>query len=68
LLKSELDDETMAELTTEQLDWISAKEAAVAAAGGEYEGGSMYALVVNSTAADWTAQRTRELANLLQAN
>ena len=67
-LQRALDEETMAQLTAEQLDWISAKEEAVAAAGGEYEGGSMYALVVNSTAADWTAQRTRELANLLQAN
>jgi uncharacterized protein YecT (DUF1311 family) len=64
-LKQELDQETMQQLTAEQLAWIAEKEAAVAAAGAAYEGGSMYALAANSEAAEWTEQRVYELAAYL---
>lgn len=66
LLRQELDEQTMQQLTNRQLAWIEEKEAAMAAAGAAYEGGSMYALVVNSEAAEWTQQRVYELAAYLK--
>ena len=66
LLKQELDKDRMAQLTAEQLSWINEKEAAVAADGEMYQDGSMYALAVNSTAAEWTKQRVYELAAYLK--
>jgi len=60
-----LDAETMEALTEEQLRWITEKEAAMQEAGAEYEGGSMYALVVNNKAAELTRLRVYELAEYL---
>ena len=66
MLKETLDDETMAQLKTEQLDWIAQKEAAVQEAGAEVEGGSMYPLVTNLKAAELTEERVYVLAEYLQ--
>lgn len=48
-------------LQTEEKVWIVQKEAAVQAAGAEYEGGSMQPLILSSTAAQWTEDRVRSL-------
>lgn len=66
ILQETLDDETMNQLETEQLDWIAEKEAAVQLAGKEVEGGSMYPMVVNLKAAELTQERVYELAEYLQ--
>ena len=66
MLQEELDDETMAQLKAEQLDWITQKEAAVQAAGAEVEGGSMYPLVTNLKAAELTEERVYVLSEYLQ--
>ena len=66
LLKEELDSDTIQQLTTEQLAWIQEKEAAAAAAGGAYEGGSMKGMVVSLEAAELTKQRVYVLAEYLQ--
>ena len=65
-LQETLDDETMAQLKAEQLDWIARKEADVQAAGAEVEGGSMYPLVTNLKAAELTEERVYVLAEYLQ--
>lgn len=65
-LKATLPESEFAELLTEQRAWITAKEDAVAAAGKEVEGGSLYPLVVNSTAADITEVRVYELYEILK--
>jgi len=64
-LKQELDTDTMQKLTAEQLDWIAEKEAAGAAAGAAYEGGSMQSMAVNLEAAELTKQRVYILAEYL---
>ena len=56
-LKEHLDVEAMDALTAEEISWIKEKEAAVAAAGSEVEGGSIQQLVENSTATSWTKDR-----------
>lgn len=65
-LKRELDAETMQQLTAEQLTWIRDKEAAAAAAGAAYEGGSMQGMVISLEAAELTKQRVYVLAKYLQ--
>lgn len=65
-LKQALDQESMQQLTAEQLDWITEKEHAVAAAGAEYEGGSMQGMVMNLEAAELTCQRVYVLAEYLK--
>lgn len=65
-LKEELPDDEFSKLLDEQREWIKAKEDAVAKAGAEYEGGSMYALVVNMEAADITEKRVNELYEMYQ--
>lgn len=62
-LKENLDEDTMSALTQEELDWIRDKEAAVAKAGKEYEGGSIRPLIENRTATKWTKERVYELQN-----
>lgn len=52
-----LDKDTMSALTNEQLQWISDKEAAVAAAGAEAEGGSLQPLLEADCAARLTKER-----------
>lgn len=56
-LKKTLDKDTMSALTNEQLQWISDKEAAVAAAGAEAEGGSLQPLLEADCAARLTKER-----------
>lgn len=65
-IKEVLPEEDMARLTEEELEWIAEKEDAVAAAGSEFEGGSMQPFVENCTAADWTRERVYELADYLR--
>lgn len=65
-LKEELPDDEFSKLLDEQREWIKSKEEAVAKAGAEYEGGSMYSLVVNMEAADITEKRVNELYEMYQ--
>ena len=66
MLQETLDDETMAQLKAEQLDWIAQKVAAVEAAGAEVEGGTMYPLVTNLKAAELTEEQVYVLAEYLK--
>lgn len=66
MLRETLDEEAMAQLKAEQLDWIARKEAAVEEAGAEVEGGSMYPMVTNQKAAELTEERVYVLAEYLQ--
>lgn len=63
--KNVLDEETKAQLLTEQRAWIKEKEEAVAEAGKEAEGGSLQPLLENDKAAELTKERTYELLNIL---
>lgn len=65
-LKETLDEDEMAELLTEQREWISYKESEVATVGEEYGEGTMRALVENDRAAELTKERVYELAELLR--
>lgn len=65
-LKENLDDEKMKSLTGEEREWISYKEKEIKAAGSEYEGGSMQALVENDKGAELTKERVYELEKLLR--
>jgi len=64
-LKTLLGEEEFAALTDAQLKWIEEKEAAVAQAGKDFEGGSIYPLIANTEAAAWTKARVYKLAELL---
>lgn len=61
-----LPEDEMAQLTSEELDWIADKESAVAEAGAEFEGGTMQPLLENTTAANLTRIRVYELAEYLR--
>jgi len=65
ILKRNLNEEDMAALTKEQLDWIAMKEASMKEAGAEVEGGSMYALVVYQRGAELTKERVYELMEIV---
>ena len=65
-LKNRLPEEDFAALENEQLAWNTEKEHAVKEAGREFEGGSIYPLVVNSEAARLTEERAYRLYNLLK--
>ncbi len=62
ILKENLDEESMANLTADERAWIEEKEQAVQEAAAEYEGGTMQPLAANSTAAEMTKERVYELA------
>jgi len=64
--KMVLTEEEMSELTAAQDVWTEATGNAVEAAGKDYEGGSMYALVVNVEAANLTEARVYELHEMLK--
>lgn len=66
VLKKTLDPETMEVLTVEERRWIEQKEAAVAEAGAEFEGGSMQPMIMNDKAAELTKARLYELLKLLK--
>ena len=53
-------------LTEAQNAWTAATETAVAAAGKDWEGGSMYPLVVNMEAARLTEARVYEIYEMLK--
>ena len=65
-VKKQLPEEEFDKLLEEQLAWIEAKEEAVAEAGTEVEGGSLYPLVVNSKAAELTEERVYQLYELVK--
>ncbi len=60
--KGELD-----RLNAEQTAWMTEKETAVHEAGKEFEGGSLYPLIVSSEAARLTRARAEALYELLKA-
>ena len=64
-LKRTLDGEAMGRLTTEQLAWIGEKEAAAAAAGAAYAGGSLESMAYGLKAAELTKERVYTLAEYL---
>lgn len=65
-IKEILPGDEMAQLTDEELVWIDEKEAAIAEAGAEVEGGSMQPFVEQTTAARLTRIRVYELAEYLR--
>ena len=64
--KNELAETEMEQLAAEQSAWTADTETAIEAAGKEFEGGSMYALIVNSEAARLTEERVFQLFELLK--
>ncbi|MCI8658675.1 MAG: DUF1311 domain-containing protein [Lachnospiraceae bacterium] len=66
VLKKTMDAETMEALTVEERRWIEQKEAAVAEAGAEFEGGSIQSMVMNNMAAELTKARLYELLEWLE--
>ncbi|MCC8138206.1 MAG: DUF1311 domain-containing protein [Clostridiales bacterium] len=64
-LKESLSEEEMAALTEEQLVWIADKENQAAAAGAEFEGGTMQPYLENTTAAALTKERVYVLLEML---
>lgn len=64
-LKNCMPEDEFAKLTEEQLQWIADKEKSVEEVGREFEGGSIYALIVNDEAAAITEERVYELYELL---
>lgn len=56
-LKNTLDEQTMSQLTSEQLQWISDKENAALQEASLYEGGSLYPAVYSGTLYNWTKER-----------
>ncbi len=64
-LKSNLPEKEFEKLLNEQRTWITQKENAVKEAGKEFEGGSLYPLIVNGEAARITEERVYELYELL---
>lgn len=56
----------MQQLTVSQNAWLAARAQSVEAAGKEFDGGSMYALVVNTESAKLTEARVHELYALLK--
>ncbi len=64
-LKESLSEEEMAALTEDEIAWITDKENQVAAAGAEFEGGSMQPYLENTTAAAQTKERVYVLLEML---
>ncbi len=65
-LKISLSEKEFAALQDEQCLWIAEKEKSMEEAGKEFEGGSIYPLVVNSEAARLTQERVYQLYELLK--
>lgn len=65
-VKSSITEEEFEKLLDEQRIWIEEKEKSVEEAGKEFEGGSIYALIVNGEAAKITEERVYELYELLK--
>ena len=65
-LESCLPEEEFAKLQVGQEIWTAEKEKATEQAGQEFEGGSIYPLIVNSEAAGLTEERVYELYDMLK--
>lgn len=65
-VKNTLSEDEFAILLDQQRVWIADKEKAVEEAGQQFEGGSMYSLIVNMEAAKITEERAYELYELLK--
>ena len=65
-IKLSLSDDEFEKLQAEQRIWITEKELAMEEAGKEFEGGSVYPLIVNSEAAKLTEARVYDLYALLK--
>ena len=65
-LKKTLPEEEFEKLREKQRAWIEEKEETAAEAGKEFEGGSMYSMVVDLEAAAITEERVSELYELLK--
>ena len=57
VLKNILDEQTMSQLTNEQLQWIYDKEDTAELEAAPYEGGSLYPAVYNDVVYRWTKER-----------
>ena len=66
-LKSTLNEEELSVLIEEENKWIASRDADVKENAAEYEGGSMYSMVVTSRAAVLTRKRVYELADRFSA-
>ena len=64
-LQTSLPEDEFAKLQDEQRTWLVQKEQAMEMAGKEFEGGSLYPLIVNSEAARITEERVYELYSRL---
>lgn len=60
-LKNTLSTETMNELTSLQIQWISDRDAKAEDAGKEFEGGSIQPLIITSSKSQTTKERSLEL-------
>lgn len=65
-LKTTLPADTMEQLTDEEVAWIGEKEASMAAAGSEFQGGSMQPMQENLKGAELTKARVYVLAEYLR--
>ncbi len=65
-LMNRLGEEEKRLLTNEELAWIKDKEQAMADAGKEVEGGTLYPTVYYGTAAAWTKERVQVLMGILE--
>lgn len=65
-LKLRLPEKEFAALQDEQLIWIAEKEKALEEIGKEFQGGSIYPLIVNGEGAKITEERVCELYELLK--
>jgi len=65
-LKRSLSEEEFSKISDEQSTWSAEKEKSVEESGKEFEGSSMYSLIVNMEAAKITEERVYELYELLK--
>lgn len=65
-LKTRLSEDEFSKLQDDQLAWIAERDKAVAEAGAEFEGGSLYSFIVNTEAASITEKRVLELYEMLK--
>lgn len=65
-LESSLSEKEFSKLLSQQRIWIAEKEKSVEEAGKEFEGGSIYPLVVNMENAEITEERAYELYELFK--
>lgn len=64
-LKETLSEDEMTKLTIEEREWVEMKELSVKESGAQFEGGSIYPLIVNLKAVELTKERVYELLQLI---